>query len=221
METTIRANSTPALRSTNFKGEEYPKDILEDMKDYLQIIDGQLRGILPNYVKDFIDFDNGNKIKKEKFNFSFSFNTYHRSNKRMPKDGENNEIKGLYVFATIEHGELAVMNVGISQTILRRFYQHTCGEKHNQSTLAFYLANHKHKAKGLTHEGKREDFPYEEYWYECVNAIRDFRFAIVPIDNNFQLYMAEVYLSCHYRSLWKLLKHIRYGKESKERDLLH
>ena len=188
------------MKSANFKGEEYPEDILEDMKYYLEIIDSQLKGPYPHYVKDYIDFGNGNKINRDKFNSDFTFNTYHQGNKRMAKDGENNEIKGLYVFATTEYGKLDVMNVGISQTILRRFYQHTCGKMHNQSTLAFYMAMHQHAEKGLQHTGKRQDFPYSDYWQECVGAIRDFRFAIVPIKNNFQLYMAEVYISCHYHS---------------------
>lgn len=212
MERTIQFDRTVTDEKTNFKGEHYPKDIMEDMATYLDIIDAQLgikrgdgttlRPHHPLLIKNYIDFNKRNKIDRRNFEDTFGFNTYHRKNTRVPVNGENNEIKGLYVFADVKNDGIQVMNVGISQTIIRRFYQHTCGKMHNQSTLAFYMAMHKHEQNGLKHIGKREEFPYSDYWLECVSAIRNFRFAIVPIENNFQLYMAEVFAACHYRSHW-------------------
>lgn len=59
----------------------------------------------------------------------------------MPANIGNSEIKGLYVYAANRKDGIEVMNVGISQTILRRFYQHTCGKLHNRSTPGFLHGN--------------------------------------------------------------------------------
>ena len=187
----------------NFRNEEYPDNILKDMREYVELTDRQLISDKPHFIKEFIDFENGNRINRKKFELSFGgFNTYHRSNKKKSEIGANNEIKGVYVLAELVGDSPTILNVGISQTILRRFYQHTCGKKHNQSTFGFYMALHKYKEQGKIHIGKRETFPYDDYRDDCLNTIRNLRFAIVPIENNFELYMAEIYLACHYKAHW-------------------
>ncbi len=189
----------------NFKGDEYPADIetvIGDMQKYVKMVDEQLNAEAPHNIKEYILFDKGNKTDAKRFKDAFGFNRYHRKNKKMPEVGEPNEIKGLYVLAKVDAGKPVVINVGISQTILRRFYQHTCGKTHNQSTLGFYMALHKHNATNPEHLGRRDDFPYSDYLDGCLDDIRNLRFAIVPIDDNFELYMAEVYLACHYKAYW-------------------
>lgn len=188
----------------NFKAEEYPENIavvLQGMQQYVQEIDRQLNATEPYYIKDYISFGKKNRINRAMF-AHFGFNSYLQLGKKSLNSKESNEIKGLYALAELREGKPVVINVGISQTIIRRFYQHTCGKKHNQSTLGFYMALNKHAQSGQQHTGKREHFPYDGYRDECLNDIRNLRFAIIPIDNNFELYMAEVYLACYYKAYW-------------------
>lgn len=216
MATTILFDRPLILEKTNFKGEHYPDNVMEYVGTYLEIIDAQLgikagddsplRPHHPLLIRKYIDFDNGNTINRKEFEHTFSFNSYHPRSKSVSEKEENNEIKGLYVFADVKDDGIQVMNVGISRTILRRFYQHTCGLLHNQSTLGFHMAVQEHKTHGLVHVGKREHFPYERYRDQFAEVIRNFRFAIVPIENNFTLHMAEVYIACHYRSYWNTFK---------------
>ncbi len=187
----------------NFRGEEYPDDILKHMRQHVEVIEAQLKSDSPHYINEFISYNNGNKINRIMFKEAFGFNTYHRKNKRMGEVGTDNEIKGIYVLSELVEGEYKVMNVGMSQTILRRFYQHTCGKNHNESTLGFHIAKDEHKKKtGNEYLASRVAFPYIDYWPETMDRIRKLRFAIVPIVNNFELYMAEVHIACHYKSFW-------------------
>lgn len=188
----------------NFKGEYYPENIgavLADMHRYIEQIEYQLNLEQPHNIRDFLSFGEKNTIGRKKFADIFGLNSC--LSKKDKEKQFKNEIKGLYALAEMQEGRPVVINVGISQTIIRRFYQHTCGKNHNESTLGFYMALHKHKQAGKDeHPGKRKTFPYADYRDSCLEDIRNLRFAIIPIDNNFELYMAEVYLSCHYKAYW-------------------
>lgn len=190
----------------NFKGENYPVDIsivLTDMQRYVAEIDHQLSLREPQFLKDYLAFGDKNKINRKKFEETFGLNNYLKTDSKKASSGQPNEIKGLYALAELCDGKPLVLNVGISQSIIRRFYQHTCGKKHNESTLGFYMALHKHNEPGKEkYIGKRESFPYADYRDACLDEIRNLRFAIIPINNNFELYMAEVYLACHYKAYW-------------------
>ena len=184
----------------NFKGDFYPENIdsvIEDMSRYIMEVDKQLNSRTPYHLADFISFsEKGNQKNIKLFEKHFRFNSDNKKYK-------GKEIKGLYVLAEEKEGKIEVVNIGISKTIMRRFYQHTCGKKHNEYTLGFYMALNEYKERfGKDFEKKRHEFPYEEYRPDIMDYIRKLRFAIVPIDNNFELYMAEVYLACHYKTLW-------------------
>ncbi len=188
------------MNGANFKGDKYPeniKSVIADMDGYIREVDRQLNLPKPHYIRDFIAFsETGNKKDISLFQERFKFNS---DNKRFA----GREIKGLYALAEEKEGIIQIVNIGISKTIMRRLYQHTCGKKHNESTLGFYMALNEYKERFQEDFNKgRSEFPYEDYRLNIMEYIRSLRFAIVPIDNNFELYMAEVYLACHYKTLW-------------------
>lgn len=201
MEATIRTNTAPPVAGVeNFRREVYPqsiKTVIDDMDKYSRMVDTQLHSPTPYHIRDFINFsESGNKKNIALFRKEFGFNSDNKS-------FANKEIKGLYALAEEQNGTIQIVNIGISKTIMRRLYQHTCGKKHNESTLGFYMALNEYKERFKEDYAKdRSSFPYEEYRPNIMEYIRSLRFAIVPIDNNFELYMAEVYLACHYKTLW-------------------
>jgi hypothetical protein len=183
----------------NFKDESYPESIevvIQDMQSIITEVNRQLYMANPHHLKDFLSFGKRNRINKDLFSNHFDFNSDNVSMK-------NKDIKGVYVLAEEKEGKIEIVNVGISKTIMRRLKQHTCGKMHNESTLGFYMALNHHKNKiGINYSGKRALFPYDNYRDNMFNYIRNLRFAIVPIDNNFELYMVECYLACHYKTFW-------------------
>lgn len=183
----------------NFKGETYPESIesvIQHMQNVIAEVNRQLNLPRPYVIKDYFKFSERNSINKPLFAKHFRFNSDNA-------DKKEKDIKGLYALAEEKDGNLSIVNIGISKTIMRRFYQHTCGKRHNESTLGFYMALNNHKeTTGISYTGKRELFPYVTYLDATLQYIRNLRFAIVPIDNNFELYIAECYLACHYKSFW-------------------
>ena len=59
---------------------------------------------------------------------------------------ENNEIKGLYIFAEIdESGNHIPIYVGISRSVFRRLRQHAFGKNHNQASFCYMKAKHSYE----------------------------------------------------------------------------
>jgi hypothetical protein len=187
------------MSETNFKKERYPESIatvIHDMEIIIDDVNSQLFSKHPHQLRDFFSFGPRNGINTAKFAKHYKFNSDNSS-----KNGK--DIKGVYVLAEEKGENINVVNVGISKTIMRRFYQHTTGKKHNESTLGFYMALNQHyQTTGEIYSGKRDVFPYEHYRVNILEYIRNLRFAIVPIDNNFELYIIECYLACYYKSFW-------------------
>lgn len=182
---------------SNYNDEQFPLAIdyvLNNMRKIKADIDAQLNNKIP--VSHYFNFDgkwfnrNTESFKKYKWN----------SDNLAYKD---HEIKGVYVFAEITKDQIKPVYVGISKTIMRRIYQHAYSKRHETATLAYIMARdlweteHKEKYSGL-----RGEFPLDHYMERIHHLMRTWALAIVEIDNNFELALAEQYLAIEYKPHW-------------------
>lgn len=96
------------------------------------------------------------------------------NNKLNPKNKDNNELTGLYVFGELnEKGTIDPIYVGISRTVFRRLYQHTWGKKHNETSFSYL------KAKQQTsHKGSRIELPLADLYFQ-QEKIKNYRLVVI------------------------------------------
>jgi hypothetical protein len=112
----------------------------------------------------------------------------------------NNEIKGLYLFGECKDETVVPIYIGISRGIFRRLKQHGWGKLDNEATLAYLMASNK-----SNYVGKRKDFSYETLCEE-QKIIRQFKVAILPELNDYDLYFMEVYFAGKLKTHWNTFK---------------
>ncbi|HYV91512.1 MAG TPA: hypothetical protein VE978_07010 [Chitinophagales bacterium] len=109
------------------------------------------------------------------------------------------DVKGLYVFASSKrNGKLHLEYVGISKTLFKRLKDHAYGKTRYMATLVYLMASHDHEKRGM----KKKTFKLENYREEVQAKIRNWRIALYPIKDSFELYMTEPYLAYHWKARW-------------------
>ncbi len=187
----------------NYRNVSYPQDT-NFMIQSCQTIVSDIEKMLSTtsnkklYLNDFYQ-QNGNENKAFRSELRKIFNL-NSTNKKYP----GKEIKGIYVFAEEIDGVAKPFYIGMSQTVIRRLRQHVFGTGHNQATLAYLMARTEYNTKeNSQYKGTRQDLQYfinhrERFQKEIRNA----RFAIKEIDDDYLMYMAEVFTACHFRCKW-------------------
>ena len=187
----------------NYKNLPYPKDttfLIQSCQDIVGDIEQMLSSTSSNklYLSDFYQQSgSGNKALRSDIRKLFHLNS---TNKKYP----GKEIKGIYVFAEEINGLAKPFYVGMSQTIIRRLRQHVFGTGHNQATLAYLMARNEYNSiENKQYSGTRQDLQYFDRHRERYQSeIRTARFAIKEIDDDYLMYMAEVFTACHFRCRW-------------------
>ncbi|RXG30670.1 hypothetical protein [Leeuwenhoekiella marinoflava] len=111
----------------------------------------------------------------------------------------NNEFKGLYVFGEEMDCKVRPVYVGISRTVYRRLRQHGFGKLHNESTLAYLMA--KNENEDLTRASSSNSIlePKRE-------ILRNFKVALYPVLNDYELYFYEVALAGILKTKWNTFR---------------
>jgi hypothetical protein len=139
---------------------------------------------------------NSNGIPK-----SFKELGYTLNSKLKKKDEKNTEIKGLYVFGECDDtGKVIPKYVGISKTIFRRFRQHGWSKEHNKASLAYMKASQKQ-----LHIGQRKHIKHE-ILEDQQKIIRNYKVAVLQVDNDYDLYFMEVYFAGKWKTEWNSFK---------------
>lgn len=99
---------------------------------------------------------------------------------------KNGDFKGLYIFIN----ENTPFYVGISQNVIKRVYRHISGNNHNTATLAYKIAT-----KILPKAKTRKDFDFKNNGIHFKKFLLKQRIAWLPIENDEELYLFEVYCS--------------------------
>jgi predicted GIY-YIG superfamily endonuclease len=98
------------------------------------------------------------------------------------------DFPGCYVFLDVA----TPIYVGISRTVVKRLTQHLNGGSHYVASLVYRMAS-----TAYPHELKRDQaMKDEQFKVEFVKhqaALRQMRFAFVPITNDLELYIFEAY----------------------------
>jgi len=113
------------------------------------------------------------------------------------------DVKGLYVFANEIDGEIKPYYVGISRNVIRRLGQHVFGKHKNHATLA-YLKSKSQRTKDSSDIGDLEYFELHRENFQ--NDIAKSRLAIREISDDYELYMAEIFVACHFKCEWNSFK---------------
>jgi hypothetical protein len=112
------------------------------------------------------------------------------------KNSKNiNELKGLYVFAKEVNAKVIPVYIGISRTIFRRLRQHGWGKYHNECSLAYLMAREENNALTRSKINIATLEPKKE-------QIRNFKVAIYPVKNDYDLYFHEVALAALFKTKW-------------------
>jgi len=137
----------------------------------------------------------------EKLRSIFESNNYFPNAKLNKNAKFDNEIKGLYVFAEVSNnGETIPCYVGISGTIFRRLKQHGWHKLHNEATFAYLQASSLN-----SHQKQRKELEYHLI-QEQQNIIRQYKVAIIPEKDDFDLYFMEIYIAGKLKTLWNSFK---------------
>jgi|GEM_PF-1572923 len=113
---------------------------------------------------------------------------------------KKNEVKGLYIF--FENGE--PIYVGISRTILRRLKNHFLGKTHNTASLVYLILRDKHdREKGLFLGERAELSLFNSEREPKQEEMRSkWSISIIPMEDNYEMYLTEFYLACHLKTKW-------------------
>ena len=105
----------------------------------------------------------------------------------------------MYVFGEEIDGKVTPVYVGISRTVYRRLRQHGFGKLHNESTLAYLMA--KNENEELTRASSSNSIlePKKE-------ILRNFKVALYPVLNDYELYFYEVALAGILKTKWNTFR---------------
>ncbi|MCJ8288453.1 MAG: hypothetical protein HRT58_00360 [Crocinitomicaceae bacterium] len=185
--------------------EPYPKDIPLLIKEADSISGEIKRNLNENstpYLKDLYtekELANGSSRVIRNFEefveLGYKTNDYLNQNNRIKK----NEFKGFYVFGEEIDGKVVPAYIGISRTIFRRLRQHGWGNKHNQCTLAYLIANEQHY-KSDWDKGRRE-FP-DHQLEDARKMVQNFKVVLHSVENDYDLYFLEVAVAGILKTKW-------------------
>lgn len=129
---------------------------------------------------------------------------YHPNSQQNPKTKKYKEFKGIYLFGERNAlGAVVPVYIGISRTIYRRLRQHGCGSLHTEATLAYIIANHELYDNNFSNG--RANLPHSEL-HDARNKIRNFKVALYPIENNYELYFHEVAIAGIFKTMYNSFK---------------
>ncbi|MGB1017777.1 MAG: hypothetical protein ACPGVH_01800 [Chitinophagales bacterium] len=110
-----------------------------------------------------------------------------------------NEFKGLYVFAKEIEGIITPVYVGRSRTVFRRLRQHGWGKEHNECTLAYRFAKREYHKNNI--KVKRKDVTQKELEFGR-EMVQNFKVALIPVPKDYDLYLLEVLLAGYWKTKW-------------------
>jgi hypothetical protein len=118
------------------------------------------------------------------------------------KAKSKNEFKGLYVFGEEVNDEVIPVYIGISRTVYRRLRQHGFGKLHNQCSLAYLMAKNENGdiARATIHTNNEDELLRKK------ELVRSFKVALIPFENNYELYFLEVALAGILKTKWNSFK---------------
>lgn len=180
----------------NAWNEPYPITINDLIQKCDRTVDSILSTLEGGEVKTLSDFYKSEKNETRRLKKVFENVGYKPNTKLSAKAKENNEIKGLYVFAEVLDNRTMPRYVGISGSIFRRLKQHGWGKLDNEATLAYLQA-----ARRLQHTDARKHLPYAEILAQ-QNIIRQYKVVIIPEIIDFDLYFMEVYIAGKLKTTW-------------------
>lgn len=112
------------------------------------------------------------------------------------KGNVKKDFKGLYVFLI---GEVPFY-VGISKGVIGRIIQHLKGHSHYTSTLAYNISLHRYEImNNEKYSGKRNEFDFKTEVTPSKEFLLKQRVAFLPIKNDVELYLFEVYCAMHLK----------------------
>jgi predicted GIY-YIG superfamily endonuclease len=111
---------------------------------------------------------------------------------------EKKDFKGLYVFLDDD----VPFYVGISKCVIKRIIQHTKGHKHQTSSLAYSIGKEfQQKTTGDYSKITRKEFNFPKYAGMAKEFLRKKQVAFIPIDDDIELYLFEIYCAMELRTL--------------------
>jgi predicted GIY-YIG superfamily endonuclease len=112
---------------------------------------------------------------------------------------DKKDFRGIYVF--IKSG--IPFYVGISQNVIGRILQHVKGSSHFTSSLCYKLGTIKHlEEMGKKHDGGRKGLDFMKYAEPAKKELITCNIATLPIKNDLELYLFEVYVSMELGTLY-------------------
>lgn len=186
----------------NIFGENYPENSHDFIKKCDKLLISLNSKLNNNDCKSLGELYALNSKRRCIRNFKSFENLGYEPNSKLDNNyKENNEIKGLYVFGEIDKsGKVIPKYLGISRTVFRRLRQHGWGKLHNEATLAYLKAIQK-----KTHSGSRNAITYNKI-EEQQKIIRNYKVAILPELNDYDMYFMEVYFAGKWKTEWNTFK---------------
>ena len=118
---------------------------------------------------------------------------------RYTKNGNiKNDFKGIYFFIN----DKTPFYVGISKGVIGRILQHTKGHSHNTSTLAYNIGLLRYELiSGNKYLGVRKELNFKNEVEPVKKFLLNQKIAFLHIDNDYELYLFEVYCSMKLRTI--------------------
>lgn len=184
----------------NYKQEPYPKDLEILLMEARKIADTLLEKLKHPDSKTlgelFVKIGDKRYRHESLFNnLGLGPNVYTGKSKN-PK--RNNEFKGIYLYGQVMNDSVIPVYTGISRTVYRRLRQHGFGENHNESSLAYLIAqsNNKEISRANIHIKYKKDFKLKK------SVVQSFKVAMYPVENDYDLYFFEVAIAGILKTKW-------------------
>jgi predicted GIY-YIG superfamily endonuclease len=108
------------------------------------------------------------------------------------------DFKGLYVF----YSKGKPFYVGISRSVINRIQQHVkTGKSHYSASMAYKIACIQHQMNGNEKVWRRDELSYKENIFPVQQVLRKKKVRLIPVRNDEELYLFEVYLSIKYDTI--------------------
>ncbi len=193
----------------NYREEAYPEDLhflLDNAKDIANDIIDRLSHIDCPSIDDLYNELYKTCGAKPRYSVVRNRKAFdaigYVPNIKSGKSKSKNEFKGLYVFGNELDGKVTPVYIGISRTVFRRLRQHGFGKLHNHCTLAYLMAKNENDAL----ERKTAHIKNNEELESNKEKLRAFKVALIPIENNYELYFLEVAIAGLLKIKWNSFK---------------
>jgi hypothetical protein len=179
----------------NFKSEKFLRLNNTQLFNQLEDIALKLKSQLST-PGNFIVYDKQPKLAIKKFNEYFPHVT---PNNPEGNKYSQNEYRWIYAFGHKKNGSIEILYVGISQTMKRRFFQHTRWKQHSTATWAYLVASHRNPSESKN--ARKEIIPEIQ-----TEIMRCARYTFVQLDCNMLMQLAEVYTANKLKAFWNTFK---------------